>query len=54
MSEIIPLSLLKMFAPNELQVIISGESAELNIDDLSRNSKYSVKSSTNLSKFLIL
>ena len=42
MSEVIPLTMLKIFSANELQVIISGESAELNIDDLSRNTNYTV------------
>lgn len=42
MSEIIPLTMLKIFSANELQVIISGESAELNIEDLSKNTNYTV------------
>lgn len=41
MSEIIPLSILQMFTTQELQIIISGVDAEINISDLSQHTQYS-------------
>lgn len=41
-SDIIPLSLLKLFTPQELQIIISGATAEINLYDLRENTIYKV------------
>lgn len=41
MSEIIPLPILQIFTTKELQTMISGEDAEINISDLEDNCKYS-------------
>lgn len=43
LEEIVPKYLLKLFTAEELQTIISGQSAEINIDDLRLHTKYEVK-----------
>lgn len=45
MSELIPLTILQMFTPSELQVLISGEQAEISIEDLAKNTEYQVSAS---------
>jgi hypothetical protein len=41
-NEVIPLPFLQMFTPTELQILISGETTEIDIEDLRRNATYNV------------